>query len=144
VGQKGHEASFAARALSGGLACLTILSEGPGRNRASTPGGLRAGLVMTSPGTNSDGALLPVCRPRGQNHGDGCYPSASLGRRKSSARCAVPSTRTLTGHFSLKYSFSPLPRSFFERCSMKNFRRSSARILASRKECYAQKNRSAQ
>ncbi len=32
------------------------------------------------------------------------YSSAALGRGKSSARCPVPSTRTLTGRFSLKYS----------------------------------------
>jgi hypothetical protein len=62
-----------------------------------------------------------------------------LGAGKSSARCAVPSTRTLTERFSLKYSSSPLHRSFFERCIMNQ---NSARILASRKECYAQKNRS--
>ena len=37
-----------------------------------------------------------------------------------------------------------LPRSFFERSIMNNFRRNSARLLASRKECYGQKNRSAQ
>jgi len=62
-----------------------------------------------------------------------------LGAGKSSARCAVPSTRTLTERFSLKYSSSPLHRSFFERCIMNQ---NSARILASRKECYARKNRS--
>src|SRR5260370_1919369 len=73
------------------------------------------------------------------------YSSASrAGRGKSSARCAVLSTRTLTGRFSLKYYWFPLPRSFFERGIMNKFRRNSARILASRKECYGQKNRSAQ
>src|SRR5690348_14095050 len=43
--------------------------------------------------------LLPACRPLGQNHGDGPYLSASLGRGKSSARCAVPSTRTFDRTF---------------------------------------------
>ncbi len=57
--------------------------------------------------------------PLGQNHGDGLYSSASPGGGRASARCAVPSTRTLTGRFSLKYSRSPLTRGFFERCIMK-------------------------
>jgi hypothetical protein len=65
-------------------------------------------------------------------------------RGKRSAGCAVPSTRTLTGGFSLKYPSSPLPRGFFERRIMNKFRRNSARILALQKECHAQKNRSAQ
>jgi len=41
-------------------------------------------------------------------------------RGKSSARCAAPSTGTLTGRFSSKYSSSPLSRGFFERCIMNN------------------------
>jgi hypothetical protein len=53
-------------------------------------------------------------------------------------------TRKLTGRFSMKYSRSPLSTRFFERCIMNNFGRNSARILASPKERYAQKNRSAQ
>ena len=40
--------------------------------------------------------------------------------------------------------FFALPGGFFERYIMNNFRRNSARILASQKECYAQKNRSSQ
>jgi hypothetical protein len=56
----------------------------------------------------------------------------------------VPSTRKLTGRFSLEYSSSSLPQGSFERCIMHNFHRNKARILASPKECYGQKNRSAQ
>jgi hypothetical protein len=85
---------------------------------------------------NGIGEELPTL---GQNHRDGWYSSAPLGAGKISARCAVPSTRTLTERFSLKYSSSPLHRSFLERCIMNQ---NSARILPSRKECYAQKNRS--
>jgi hypothetical protein len=54
------------------------------------------------------------------------------------------STRKLTGRFSLKYPCSPEPTGFCERCTMNNFRRNSAQIRASQKECYGQKNRSAQ
>jgi len=44
--------------------------------------------------------------------------------------------RALTGRFSLKYACSQLYTSFFEQCIMNNFHGNSARILASRKECY--------
>jgi hypothetical protein len=57
-----------------------------------------------------------------------------------SARCALLSTHTLTGLFLLKYSSSPLPGTSPKRCIMNNFNQNSAQILASRKECYAQKN----
>jgi hypothetical protein len=66
------------------------------------------------------------------------------GRGERSTRYAVAWARKLTGRFSMKHSRSPLFTSFFERCIMKNFGKNSARILASPKERYAQKNRSAQ
>src|SRR6266446_6016255 len=42
--------------------------------------------------------IVAGCRPLGQNHGDEWYSSAYLGRGKNSARCAVPSTRTIDPH----------------------------------------------
>jgi len=89
--------------------------------------------------TNASGCLKFGILLRTAILGD-CIPRAP----EDSARCAVASTRTLTGRFLLKYSSSPLPSSFFERCIMNNVRRNSARMLASRKECHAQTNRSPQ
>jgi hypothetical protein len=43
--------------------------------------------------------------------------------------CAI--IRKLTGCFSLKYPWSPLPGSFFERCITNDFRRNSAGIFVS-------------
>ena len=65
-----------------------------------------------------------------------------MGRRPAAA-----ATRSLTGvdrTFLIEVFLVPALRSFFERCIMTNFRRNSARILASQKERYAQKNRSTQ
>jgi hypothetical protein len=50
----------------------------------------------------------------------------------------------LTRRFSLKYSWSPLPRSFFGPCIMSSFRGVQLEYSHHEKECYAQKNRSAQ
>src|SRR5215472_3321206 len=48
------------------------------------------------------------------------------------------------GTFLIEYSSSPLPGRFFKRRIMNNFTGNPAQMLASRKECYAQKDRSPQ
>src|SRR5215472_18045564 len=56
--------------------------------------------------------------------------------------------RVFSGHvdgtFLIEYSSSPLPGRFFKRRIMNNFTGNPAQMLASRKECYAQKDRSPQ
>ena len=56
--------------------------------------------------------------------------------------CAVDSCVDRT--FLAEVSLVPLLRIFFERCIMNKFHGNSVQIFASRKECYGQKNRSAQ
>jgi hypothetical protein len=56
--------------------------------------------------------------------------------------CAIDSHVDRT--FLIAVSLISAARSFFGRRIMSNLRRNSARILASQKECYAQKNRSTQ
>jgi hypothetical protein len=48
------------------------------------------------------------------------------------------------GTLLIEYSSSPLPGSFFKGRIMNNFTGNPAQMLASRKECYAQKDRSPQ
>ena len=48
------------------------------------------------------------------------------------------------GTLLIEYSSSPLPGGFFKRRIMNNFMENPAQMLTSRKECYAQKDRSPQ
>src|SRR6266436_2116143 len=86
-------------------------------------------------------------RPLGQNHSDGLYSSAFSGRCKSlgEACCGIDGIDSHIDRTPLIEVLSiPAAQGFFERRIMNKLRRSSARILASRKDCYAQKNRSPQ
>jgi hypothetical protein len=87
---------------------------------------------------------FPDGRPLGQIRGDG-WVFVSIPRAREEfgeVCCAIDSHVDRT--FLIEVFLVPLRGSFFERGIMNKFRQNSARILASRKECYGQKNRSAQ
>ena len=67
-----------------------------------------------------------------------------LGRRKGLGEVCSPIDSHVDRTFLIEVFFISASGTFLKRGIMNHFNQNSARILASRKECYAQKNRSPQ
>jgi hypothetical protein len=83
-------------------------------------------------------------QPIGQDHGDGWYSSPSLIRWKRLGEVCSSTDSHVDRTFLIEVFFISAYRNFLKRCIMNNVNQNSERLLASRKECYAQKNRSPQ
>jgi len=77
-------------------------------------------------------------QPIGQDHGDGWYSSPSLERWKRLGEVCSSIDSHVDRTFLIEVFFISASGTFLNRGIMNYFNQNSARILASRKECYAQ------